>query len=105
GIVLAVIGRAHVRNSEGTRTGTRLANGAWWGCGLGGAGFAAFLWANFVVMKKESQRQADAFLETLKAGKEQEAFERYVLAPEMRGRAEPGSPDFETAYMPAGYGM
>jgi hypothetical protein len=103
GIVLAVIGRAHVRNSEGTRTGGRMAGAAWWVCVLGGAGFAAFLGANYLVMEKESQRQADAFFEALKKGQDQEAFERSVLAPESRGRAAPGTPEFEAVYTPAGY--
>jgi hypothetical protein len=103
GVVLAVIGRTHVRNSEGTRTGGRLANAAWWVCVLGGAGFAAFLLANDLVLRKESQRPADGFFEALKRGREHEAFERYVLAPESRGRADPDSPEFEAVYTPAGY--
>ena len=103
GIVLAVAGRSHIRNSEGTRTGLRLANGAWWVCVLGGAGFGAFLLANEFVLRAESKRKADAFFEALKAGKEQEAFEQYVLPVELRGRADPGTPDFETVYAPTGY--
>jgi hypothetical protein len=103
GVVLAVVGRSHIRNSEGTRTGLRLANAAWWVCVLGGAGFGAFLLANEFVLRAESRRKADGFFEALREGKEQEAFEQYVLPPELRGRADPGTPEFETVYTPAGY--
>lgn len=103
GVVLAAVGRSHIRNSEGTRTGTNLANAAWWICVLGGAGFAAFLGANYMALEMESRRKADAFLEALKAGQDQEAFHEYVLPPEQRGRAEPNTPQFEAVYMPAGY--
>lgn len=103
GVVLAVVGRSHIRNSEGTRTGVRLANGAWWVCVLGGAGFGAFLLANEFVLRAESKRKTEAFFEALKAGKEHEAFHDHVLPPELRGRADPGTPEFETVYTPAGY--
>ena len=46
GLILSIIARSHIRNAEGTWTGTGLANAAWWVCVLGGAGFAAFLAAN-----------------------------------------------------------
>ena len=103
GMVLAAVGRAHIRNSEGTRTGTSLANAALWICALGGAGFAAFLGANYLALEMESRRKADAFLESLKAGNAQEAFAEHVLPPELRGRADPGAPNFEEVYTPAGY--
>ena len=98
-----MVGRSHIRNSEGTRTGLRLANVAWWVCVLGGAAFAAFLGANYMALEMESRRKADAFFEALKEGKEQEAFEQYILPPELRGWRDPGTPEFETVYTPAGY--
>jgi hypothetical protein len=103
GFVLAIVARSHIRNAEGTRTGVRLANASWWVCVLGGAGFWAFLQAVNVVMTAESKRPADAFFEALKSGKEHEAFERFILPPELRGRADPDSPDFEAVYTPFGY--
>jgi len=103
GFVLAKIARSHIRTAEGTRTGIGLANAAWWVCVLGGAGFAAFLAANDVALRRESQRQGDGFFEALRAGKPQEAFERYVIPPELRGRADPGTPEFEQVYGPMGY--
>ncbi|MBO0698006.1 MAG: hypothetical protein J2P46_06415 [Zavarzinella sp.] len=102
GVVLAAIGRSQVRNSEGTRTGMRLATTAWWICVLGGVGFAAYLYANEMALERKSAREADRFFEKLKAGKVYEAFE-FMLPPEERGRADPNVPDaFEAAYFPAG---
>ena len=37
GWLLAVVGRSHIRNSEGTRTGLRLTAVAWWVCEIGRA--------------------------------------------------------------------
>src|SRR5262249_3163627 len=103
GLVLSIIARSHIRNSEGTRTGVGLANASWWVCMLGGAGFAAFLAANDVALRQESQRQSDAFFEALRAGRDEEAFDKYVLPPELRGRADPGTPEFEQIYSQVGY--
>jgi hypothetical protein len=103
GFVLSIIARSHIRNAEGTRTGIGLANVSWWVCVLGGAGFAAFLAANDFALRRESQRQVDAFFETLRAGHDEEAFDKYVLPPELRGRADVGTPEFEQVYAPAGY--
>jgi hypothetical protein len=43
GIVLAFAGRRHIRNSEGTRTGEKYANWAWWICLLGALVYGANL--------------------------------------------------------------
>jgi hypothetical protein len=103
GLVLAIIARSHIRNAEGTRTGVKLANASWWICVLGGAGFAAFLAANDLALRRESRRQSDGLVEALRAGKEQEAYEKYVIPPELRGRADPGTPEFEQVYDAFGY--
>src|SRR5262245_34688551 len=103
GLVLAIIARNHVRNSEGTRTGARLAAVVWWVCVLGGAAYFAYWYANQVVLEKESRRFADAFFGELKNGRMQHAFV-YMLAPEDLHRATPDVPDaFEMAYLPNGY--
>jgi hypothetical protein len=102
GWVLAIVARAHVRNSEGTRTGFRLTNAAWWVCVLGGAGFLAFLKANDVVLQKQSQREATKFVEALRADKPQEAFLMTLPKEERtRARADDAPEDFEKAYGPA----
>ena len=103
GIVLAVVGRSHIRNSEGTRIGYGLVSAAWWVCVLGGAGWWAFLFANEIGLESQSERKADQFLKELKAGRLQSAFADCMLAPELRGRAAPDTPEFESVYMMAGY--
>jgi hypothetical protein len=103
GIILAAIARSHIRNSEGTRTGLRLATTAWWVCVLGGVAYAAYLQANSFALKRESGRYADRFFDKLKAGRVHQAFED-LLPPEERGRADANNPEaFEAAYGPAGF--
>jgi len=106
GVILAVIGRAHIRNAEGTKTGLKLASVAWWVCVLGGAGFWAYLYANQLVLERESARFIDRFLDDLKNEKPHHAF-LSLLPPEERvtPRVDPNSPEaFEVTYNPAGYG-
>ena len=103
GVILAAIARSHIRNSEGTRTGARLASAAWWVCVLGGAAFFAFIYANQVVLEQESRRFADGFFNELRNGRKHHAFV-YLLAPEDLHRASPDVPEpFELAYLPNGF--
>jgi hypothetical protein len=109
GIVLAVIARSHIRNSEGTRTGLRLASAAWWISVLGGVGFAAYLYANSLAIEYESGKFGDQMFRELQKGtaqSTQSAFENYFVPPEERGRvpANAGPDVFEAAYVPSGYG-
>jgi hypothetical protein len=103
--VLAILARSHIRNSEGTRTGARLASLAWWISVLGGVGFLAYLIANYFALKMESQRASDAFLNELQNGRPRHAFYLYVLPAEERGRGDPNVADgsFEAGYAIAGY--
>lgn len=105
GIILAAIGRSHIRNSEGTRTGTKIVTMSWWVCVLGGAGFAAYLYANSLVLENESRRFADELFKELEAGRFQEAFENRIVPPAERGRVGPNASleAFEVAYGSAGY--
>lgn len=111
GVILAAIARSQIRNSEGTRIGIKLANAAWWVSVLGGAGFAAYLFANQMVLERESGKLADRVIAELQAGRTQNAFYEYMLPPEER-RVEPEDPArsdpvararFEEAYGPEGY--
>src|SRR5262245_59517273 len=104
GWVLSIIARSHVRNSEGTRTGARLASLAWWISVLGGAGFFAYLYANELALEYESQRSADGLIKELKDGRPRHAFYLYLLPVEDRGRGDPNDPiGFDAAYLAAGY--
>jgi hypothetical protein len=103
GVILAAIGRSHIRNSEGTRTGVKMASVAWWVCVLCGAGFAAYVFANQFVVRRETGAFADRFLDELKAGRPHHAFV-YLVPAEERDRVSPDSAEaFEMAYG-AGYG-
>lgn len=103
GWVLAVVGRSHVRNSEGTRTGLRLTTAAWWVCVLGGAGFLAFLYANKVVLRKKSEQEAATFLEHLKADRVQKAYLLTLPFGERNRHPSEDAEEFERAYGPTGY--
>jgi len=115
GAILATIGRSHVRNSEGTKTGLRQASICWWICVLGGAGFVSYLLANEFAIKRQSARFADQqFFKELKEDRPQHAFLALVPAEERR-RATPVEPSakdiesgkardaFETVYGSFGY--
>ena len=100
GGILATIGRAHVRNSEGTKTGARQASICWWICVLGGAGFMSYLLANDFAIKRQSARFAEReFFKELKEGRTQHAFLALVPAEERRRAApvEPSAKDAESA--------
>lgn len=105
GVILAAIGRSHIQNSEGTRTGARIVSTSWWVCVLGGAGFAAYLYANSLVLENESRRFANEFFKELRESRFQDAFENRLVPPEERGRIGANAPPeaFEAAYGPSGY--
>ena len=103
GWVLAVVGRSHIRNSEGTRTGLRLTAAAWWVCVLGGAAFLAFLYANKVVLRKKSEQEAAAFLDHLKAGRVERAYLLTLPTGEWNRGPVDDPEEFAKAYEPTGY--
>ncbi|MSR51882.1 MAG: hypothetical protein EXS09_01160 [Gemmataceae bacterium] len=97
GAILATIGRSHVRNSEGTKTGAREAAICWWICIMGGAGFVAYLQASEFAIKRQSARFAEQdFFKELKEGRTQHAFLAMVPAEERR-RATPVEPNAKDA--------
>jgi hypothetical protein len=74
GLVLAVVARWQIRRSEGTRAGLGLANAAWWLSLLFGCGYAAFLAATELAVRKQAQAIADQWFGFLAAGKPELAF-------------------------------
>ena len=90
GIILAAIARSHIRNSEGTRTGARMANSSWWICVLGGAGFAAYIYANTLALEIESGHFADEMFKELQAGR---SSGRLREPPGAAGRTRPRRPE------------
>ena len=59
GIVLSFAARRVIRNSEGTRTGERLANSAWWICVIAGLGYAAYLAAIAYSIRRDAKSELE----------------------------------------------
>lgn len=88
GIGLAVAARWHVENSEGTRTGERLASLAWWMSVLSAAGYAAYLGANELAVRQQSTSFARSFFNELKQGQYDKAF-LMTIGPAQRQGIDP----------------
>jgi hypothetical protein len=98
GIVLAVVARIQIKQSEGTRTGLKLASLAWWICILGGAGYAAYVYANEFFIDRESAAFADTFFDDLKNDRPRHAF-LALVSPLDRSRGNPDNPaDFDVQF-------
>ena len=103
GVALAFAARSHVKRSEGTRSGGKIAAAAWWVCVLGGAGYGAYLYANEFFIERESRAFADKFFEQLKAGRPHHAYV-YLVEPGQRGAANPDDTEVFEAQFAEGYG-
>ena len=66
GIVVAFAARRHILNSEGTRTGLKLAAWAWWICVVSGLSYAAYFWATEYTVQSDTERQFTAWAENVK---------------------------------------
>ncbi len=62
GFLLSFAGRRMIRNSEGTRTGEKLASAAWWTCVVGGLGFAAYLFAIEFSINRDAKNEIEAWV-------------------------------------------
>ena len=106
GIGLAAAARAHIRQSEGTRSGLKIAAAAWWVSVLGGAGFGAYVYANQYFLERESAAFVQKFFDEIKADRLRHAFQSYAIHPSERDRASPDNPEqFDAQYGPSGFGM
>jgi hypothetical protein len=56
GMFLAFIARRQIRTSEGARTGEGFANAGWWVCLISGACYLAYLVANDLAVRADSER-------------------------------------------------
>ena len=66
GLVLAFAARRHILNSEGTRTGLRFANWAWWICIVAGLCYAAYIGATEYTIHTDTEKQFVAWADNLK---------------------------------------
>jgi hypothetical protein len=62
GVILSFAGRRVIRNSEGTRTGERLVNAAWWGSVIAGLGYAAYYLAIDYSIHRDAENEVQAFM-------------------------------------------
>lgn len=83
GFALAILANISIRRSEGTRSGQRLADIAWWICLLGGGGFFAYLQANEYSLRLQSGKFLDDWFTMLKKGDRAASF-LMTLEPEQR---------------------
>ena len=104
GVGLSIAARSHLKSSEGTRSGAKLAATAWWTCVLGGAGFFAYLLANEYFVQRESKSYADKFLEQLQADKPYHAFV-FLVDPSQRETVTPEDPQAVETQFAQAYGQ
>jgi hypothetical protein len=88
GLFLSVFARIQIRNSEGTRTGLRLATTAWWMCVLGGAGYGAYVLAMEQAIRSQSVEVSRKWFDELSKPDQNVAFLQ-TIEPARRGRINP----------------
>ena len=97
GGVLALAGLYQVSQSEGTRAGRQLAAVSGWVCLLCGVGYAAYLGANDLAVRRQVGDAATLWFNDLKAGDVNGAYHR-TLSPTEQGDLQPGDTDFESRH-------
>ncbi|MEZ6139929.1 MAG: hypothetical protein R3B84_05085 [Zavarzinella sp.] len=93
GVVCAILARRQIDNSGGTRIGVQISSAAWWICFVGGAGYAAFVYANQLFMEQDARQMVDKWFAELKEGKPGYA---YIYCVEPLKRADLNPDDIES---------
>ncbi len=62
GMVLSFAGRRMIRNSEGTRTGDKLADTAWWVSVVAGLGYTAYLFAIEYSIRRDAEAEIERWV-------------------------------------------
>jgi hypothetical protein len=88
GLALAWAAQLHIRKSEGTRAGARLARASWWTCLLLGVIYVSFYASTFMAVRQQADKHVRDWFELLKAGKVNEAFLK-TKPPEERQTVSP----------------
>ncbi len=73
-VVLSFAARRIIRNSEGTRTGERLADGAWWTALVLGLGYVAYLFAIDFSVQRDASNEVKQWVELVREDKIERAF-------------------------------
>ncbi len=102
GVLLAFVARREVQNSEGARTDKGMAGAAWWACVVGGACYFAYLLANDLAVRAESEQVVVKWADKLAAAKPAEAGDKATWEA-FEKTLDPGSPmvgNPQAAYLP-----
>lgn len=73
-VVLSFAARRMIRNSEGTRTGEQLADGAWWTALVLGLGYLAYLFAIGYSVRRDAANEVEQWVALVREEKTDEAF-------------------------------
>lgn len=73
-VVLSFAARRVIRNAEGTRTGERLADAAWWTAVVLGLGYTAYLFAISFAVRREAAAEAERWVGRVQKGEVEDAF-------------------------------
>ncbi len=73
-VVLSFAARRMIRNSEGTRTGEQLANGAWWTAVVLGLGYVAYLLGIDYSVRQDAAAEAKKWVALVQEEKTDRAF-------------------------------
>lgn len=91
GLALSIIARLHIKRSEGTRTGLKVASVAWWLSVLGCAAFGAYYLASIMSLRQQSEATAMEWFDLLKQKKIDHAFV-FTIEPTIRQNVNPDNP-------------
>lgn len=100
GVVLSFAARRLIRNSEGTRTGEGLVNAAWWVSVVTGLGYAAYLFAIDLSIRRDAESEVQRWLGYIIKG-DPESMDRAFLRtiePGRRTNLRPGTPDIQAQF-------
>ncbi len=105
GLGLSIAGRLHIRRSEETRTGLRLATIAWWLSVLGGVVFAAYYGGSVFALWKQSDKAAAAWFDALKKQEFDRAFLATIPPLHRQGINPQNSTEIEARFGPTAVGF
>ncbi len=94
GVVLSFAGRRMIRNSEGTRTGEKLTNAAWWTCVICGLGYAAYLTAIEYSIRRDAENEVQRWVGSILKGTQEDIDTAFIRTrePGRRGDLSPKDP-------------
>lgn len=92
-VVLSFAGRRLIRNSEGTRTGEKLCNTAWWVSVIGGLSFVAYMMAIDFAYRRDAKDEGQRWVSNV-LGDDSARMAAFIetLEPDRRGGLSPASP-------------